>query len=140
MMNQQPHPVVGQFGVLIFALLVAYFSFTGNKKRQSFSFNDQFVIGYINDNQPACSQSINTCPKQSVKKNTKKKIPQSLLTSTETHETNSVIENNQLYDDCVLCLTSLGSKKQQAKNTVKEIFEKHNPSTIEDFIKFVYLK
>lgn len=139
-MNPQPHPVVGQFGVLIFALLVAYFSFMGNKKRQSFSFSDQFVIGYINDNQPTYSQSITTYPKQSVKKNIKKKIPQSLLTNTETHETKHTIENEQLYNDCIVCLTSLGSKKQQAKNTVKEIFEKHNPSTIEDFIKFVYLK
>ena len=139
-MNQQPHPIVGQFGVLIFVLLITYFSFFGNKKKQSLSFNDQFVIGYINDNQPVCSQSITTYPKQSVKKNTKKKIPKNLLTSTETHETNNTIENNQLYNDCILCLTSLGSKKQQAKNTVKEIFEKHNPGTIEDFIKFVYLK
>lgn len=141
-MNQQPHPVVGQFGVVIFALLVAYFSFTGNKKKQSFGFNDQFVIGYINDNQPVYSESIATYPKQNVKQNTKKKIPQNLLTTIKTNEikTTSTTQNDQLYNDCVLCLTSLGSKKQHAKNTVKEIFEKHNPTTIEEFIKFVYLK
>lgn len=130
-MNPQPHPIVGQFGVLIFALLTAYFCFTG--KRKDFQFSDKFTIGYINDDVPHVVVHSDV-PKNI---NTKKKqVPQSLLTPIKEEEP----IDNELFEDCVLALVSLGTKKIQSKKIAKDIFEKHNPKTIEDFIKFVYVK
>ena len=138
-MNPQPHPIVGQFGVLIFALLTAYFCFTG--KRKDIELSDKFTIGYIDDHIPYVSQPMNI---EKVKTKTttnkvprqKKQIPKSLLRDVE--EITPV--NEELYEDCVLALTSLGTKKVQAKKIAQEIFENHQPKTIEEFIKFVYLK
>ena len=43
-------------------------------------------------------------------------------------------------NDCLSSLVSLGTKKTQAKKITKDIFEKYNTKTIEDFIKFVFIK
>jgi hypothetical protein len=130
-MNPQPHPIVGQLGVLIFALLTAYFCFTG--KRKDFQFSDKFTIGYINDDN-TCVVVKDNIPKNITRK--KKQIPQSLLTPIKEEET----IDNQLFEDCVLALVSLGTKKIQSKKIAIDIFKNHNPKTIEDFIKFVYIK
>ena len=140
-MNPQPHPIVGQFGVLIFALLTAYFCFTG--KRKDFQLSDKFTIGYINDDIPQVVQTINTNQRKTKvttqnnkTSTTKKKVPQSLLTPVK--EVDPI--NEELFEDCVLALVSLGTKKTQAKRIAQEVFDSHNPKTIEDFIKFVYIK
>lgn len=140
-MNPQPHPIVGQFGVLIFALLTAYFCFTG--KRKDIQLSDKFTIGYIDDDIPCVVQPISTSPRKTnttTKTNktstNKNKIPQSLLTPVK--EVDPI--NEELFEDCILALVSLGTKKTQAKRITQEVFENHNPKTIEDFIKFVYVK
>lgn len=115
-MNPQPDPIIGEFGVLIFSLLVAYFCFTNKQKENSFNISDKFVIGYIED-----KKTPNTQPK--VPKAPKEKI-----------------FDESLLEDCVLALVSVGTKKSQAKKITKEIFEKHNPQTIEDFIRLAYIK
>ena len=134
-MNPQPHPFVGQLGVLIFVLLIVYLSFT-NKKRQ-FHFDDKFTIGYILDNDPIQTFSINTDTKTTRKK-ANKQIPSYLLTQEKTNP--SINYDVNLMNDCLSSLVSLGTKKTQAKKITKDIFEKYNPKTIEDFIKFVFIK
>lgn len=132
-MNPQPHPVVGQFGVLIFALLTAYFCFSG--KRKDFQFSDQFTVGYINDDVPHVVVERDI-PRTKTVTRKKKQVPQSILTPIKEEEP----IDNELFEDCVLALVSLGTKKVQSNRIAKDIFEKHNPKTIEDFIKFVYVK
>jgi Holliday junction resolvasome RuvABC DNA-binding subunit len=139
-MNPQPHPFVGQLGVLIFVLLIVYFSLT-NKKRQC-AFSDKFTIGYISDDQPVVMQQIDNIAKKMAtqpkyNKNKKNAIPYYLITPIVE---NKKTINQNLVNDCISALVSLGTKKMQAKQITKEIFETHNPSTIEEFIKFVYIK
>jgi hypothetical protein len=135
-MNPQPHPFVGQLGVLIFVLLIAYFAFTNKKK--SYAFDDKFTIGYIYDDHPVVAQSFesNTKPMRTVKKK-RNNIPANLITPIlETKKT----FDEDLVNDCVSALVSLGTKKTLAKKMAKDIFETHNPQTIEEFIKFIYIK
>lgn len=148
-MNPQPHPIVGQFGVLIFSLLVAYFCFFGNNRKQKpQSFSDNFIIGNIYDiNNTAYAMQLNDPEiinknQLAIKSNTtrkrKKTIPTNLLSPINHTEKNNF--NQQLFDDCMLVLISLGTKKAEAKNMTKKIFENHKPKTIEEFIKFAYVK
>jgi len=123
-MNPQPHPIVGQFGVLIFALLIAYFALTNNKKKKQFNFDDQFVIGYINDNKPSYCNVIE-------RDMIKPKYNEEIIKPTY---------NEKLYNDCVACLIALGSKKKQATQTAKDIFEKHSPNNLQEFINLAYKK
>jgi outer membrane biosynthesis protein TonB len=160
-MNPQPHPVVGQLGVLVFSLLVAYFCFTGNKKKSSV-FSDSFAVGYIYDNIPYVEQFEEYKPKKTTvpvsnKPTKRNSVPARLITPTIKPKPKSVerttpsIEkeksvepeiaiNETLFNDCVLALVSLGTKKSQSKIIAKKVFDDHNPKTIEEFIKFVYLK
>jgi len=135
-MNPQPHPFVGQLGVLIFVLLIAYFAFTNKKK--SYAFDDKFTIGYIYDDHPVVAQSFesDTKPTRTVKKK-RNNIPSNLITPIQ--KTTNTFDQN-LVDECVSALVSLGTKTTQAKKMTKDVFEKHNPQTIEEFIKFVYIK
>jgi outer membrane biosynthesis protein TonB len=153
-MNPQPHPVIGQLGVLVFSLLVAYFCFTGNKKKSSV-FSDSFTVGYIYDNIPYVEQVEEYKPKKTTvpvsNKPTKRNpVPARLITPTkkpveQTPKKEIAIEpkiaiDETLFNDCVLALVSLGTKKSQSKVMAKKVFDEHNPKTIEEFIKFVYLK
>ena len=136
-MNPQPHPIVGQFGVLIFALLVAYFALTKKNKQNSWD-GDTINIGYIlDDNKPVAktitpisqtqnqipSYLVNPVPKQST---TPKKQPPVL--------------NNILFDDCVSALVFLGTKKTQAKTITRQIFNNHKPNSVQEFITLAYTR
>lgn len=159
-MNPQPHPIVGQFGVLIFALLVAYFCFNPSKKKSS-SLNDSFALGYIYDNVPLAQmvEQNNIVPVQTKKPRSQpnkiKPVPSSLITpsikikktapvqttapAVEPVKQEEVIDE-VLFNDCMLALMSLGTKKAQSKAMTKKVFDQHKPKTIEEFIQFVYLK
>ncbi|NDG28614.1 hypothetical protein EB118_00725 [bacterium] len=139
-MNPQPHPFVGQLGVLIIALLTVYFSFTN--KRKGISFNDEYVIGYISDN---VQKSVEFVDNTKIRKTSVKKsrvVPLEITSPTQKPvvQQKKIVINQELFNDCVLALVSLGTKKTEAKRITQDIFIKHNPSTIEDFIKFVYIK
>jgi hypothetical protein len=153
-MNPQPHPVIGQLGVLVFSLLVAYFCFTGNKKKSSV-FSDSFPVGYIYDNIPYVEQVEEYKPKNIItpvsNKPTKRNpAPSNIITPTtkpaertpkkEIATEPKIVIDETLFNDCVLALMSLGTKKAQSKALAKKVFDEHNPKTIEEFIKLVYLK
>lgn len=139
-MNPQPHPFVGQLGVLIFALLVTYFAFT-NKNKKTFNISDTFNLGYIYDTpiEVVEYQKPKRTSTPKPRRTTVKQKPKSQPVPQPKKSEKPQIDQ-ELFDDCVLALVSLGSKKSEAKTTAKNIFEKHNPQTIEDFIKFVYVK
>jgi hypothetical protein len=149
-MNPQPHPFVGQLGVLIIALLTVYFSFTN--KRKGISFSDEYVIGYINDNVQQSVEFVDNTKtrKTSVKKSrtipleitspVQKPVVQKPVIQKPVVQQKKVVINQELFNDCMLALVSLGTKKTEAKRITQDIFIKYNPSTIEDFIKFVYVK
>jgi hypothetical protein len=150
-MNPQPHPIVGQLGVLIFAILVAYFALTKKPRQDSWD-GDTINIGYILENKEPMQTFTQTKPCQS------HHIPKSLIkpikpikkqntkqTKTQNEQPEYTAKPKEmidetLFNDCILALVSLGTKKSQSKTIAKNIFDKHNPKTIEDFIKFVYIK
>jgi hypothetical protein len=147
-MNPQPHPIVGQFGVLIFALLVAYFALTKKPRQDSWD-GDTINIGYILENKEPIqtfnktkSYQSNYVPKSLIKpiksQNTKQATPKNECPAYVPKQKETIDES--LFNDCVLALVSLGTKKSQSKTIAKNIFDKYNPKTIEEFIKFVYIK
>jgi AAA15 family ATPase/GTPase len=144
-MNPQPHPFVGQLGVLIIALLTVYFSFTN--KRKGISFSDEYVIGYINDNVQHSVEFVDNTKTRKTNVNKSRAIPLEITSPVQKPvvqkpvvQQKKVVINQELFNDCMLALVSLGTKKTEAKRITQDIFIKHNPSTIEDFIKFVYVK
>jgi hypothetical protein len=119
-MNPQPHPFVGQLGVLIFALLVAYFALRGKNNVQ---ISDKFVVGYVDPPE----QKIVYVEKETEKPSTKPK-----------NKKKTVTYDQELYDDCISAMISLGTKHAQANRIAKKIFENHNPSTVEEFITLAF--
>lgn len=62
-----------------------------------------------------------------------KEVPQKII------EPESVkIPANKIFDDCVMCLVSLGMKKKQAKEKTQKMFDKNNYQSIESFLLDVY--
>lgn len=47
-------------------------------------------------------------------------------------------KNMEIFNDCVLCLNSLGLKKTEAKERAKKLFEKKQYNSVEDFLMDAY--
>jgi hypothetical protein len=105
-MNSQPSETISSITALLFTCLFFYFLFT----RKSQSNNDGFFrIGYI-ETMPPCQNTV--------------------IVNNDKH-TNV---NESLLTDCIDALVALGFKKRSAKKLAEEIFRKHNPSNIQQFL------
>lgn len=108
-MNEQPSEWVGIFFAIIVFMVFLYHA------RQTFLHGphinylerDLFNIGYVE------ADNINVVVKNSKNINS---------------------YDIQLYNDCVDALYAIGMKKSQAKAKTKEVFESHNPKSIQEFL------
>jgi hypothetical protein len=115
-MNPQPEEYVGKILALI-AIVVflsyAYQTFINGPHMKLG--NDLFTLGYVEPN------DLNVIVNQS--------SPAKMS-----------IEKTQLYLDCVDALYAIGIKKSQAKIKAKEIFEEHNPTSVQEFLMIALKK
>jgi hypothetical protein len=157
-MNPQPDPIVGNFVALIIIVLVAFYTYKAYLTGKSIDLNklDNFVIGYIEDYKyvenfktvkikPVRNHTIRNVSTERVTKPVEKKAKKSKVSATQTSTTTtpppSLPEkpkrDEQLYNDCISSLVSLGYKKTEAKSKTKQAFDNHNINSIQEFIRFV---
>lgn len=145
-MNPQPEPYIGNLFALAFAVAVAIYSYKAYLECKTINL-DRFVIGYLEDYayieepKPVRKQrSVPVAPKVT-KKNKPVKTPVVNKPTTTTTTTTTLPpkpqRDEQLYNDCISSLVALGYKKTEAKNKTKKIFDDHNVTSIQEFIKFV---
>jgi hypothetical protein len=161
-MNPQPDPSVGNFFAFIIICLTIFYTYKAYIEGKSITLNqlDKFVIGYVEDYtyiekpketkiRSAKSNRVKSvsAPKQvAVKKPKKQDNPiicqptKNTTTSTTTTQPPKPERDEQLYNDCISSLVALGYKKMEAKNKTKQIFDEHNITSIQEFIKFVTIK
>jgi len=156
-MNPQPDPIVGNFFAFIFVVLTMIYTYKAYIEGKTFNINniDKFVIGYIEEyaipeaahqTKAKAVQNKKTHTNSPKKHNTPKTKKINQPTKIDTPIKEKVAEtsippkpqrNEELYNDCISCLVSLGYKKTQAKQKVKKIFDEHNVTNIQQFIRLI---
>lgn len=143
-MNPQPDPIVGNFLAFIFLITVAIYTYKAYLECQVLDI-DKFIIGYIEDykyiekSKPVKIKPVRMA--KPVENKSKKSKVSATQTSTTTTPPPSLPQkpkrDEQLYNDCISSLVSLGYKKTDAKSKTKQAFDNHNITSIQEFIKFV---
>jgi flagellar biogenesis protein FliO len=115
-MNPQPEEYVGKLLALMAIVVFLSYAYKTFIYGPHMKFeNDLFTLGYVEPN------DLNVVVNQS--------SPAKMS-----------IEKTQLYLDCVDALHAIGMKKSQAKTRAKEIFEEHNPTSIQEFLMIALKK
>jgi len=142
-MNPQPDPMIGNIFAFIFIIAVIIYSYKAYLDCQTFDC-DKFVIGYIEDykyiEKPKPIRSKAITQNKKPQKKTKPVIVEveaTTSTTTTTLPPSPPKRDEQLYNDCINSLIALGYKKTEAKNQTKHVFDRHNVTSIQDFIKLV---
>jgi hypothetical protein len=159
-MNPQPDPIIGNIFAFMFIATVAIYTYKAYFERQVVDI-DKFIIGYIEDYRyikkpkleipkpvkvkPVRNQTVKNVPTDFVTKPIEKKVKKSKVVAVETETTTTLPpalpekpkRDEQLYNDCISSLVALGYKKTEAKNKTKQVFDKHNVSSIQDFIRLI---
>lgn len=148
-MNPQPDPYIGHFFATLFVLTVIFQTIKAIRDNKTFSINDNFVIGYIEQNPTiALPISINN-PEHKIKKNLKpEKIKLDIKPKKATPSISNInkdtCENidDRLHKDCIDALVALGMRKKEAKEKTKYIFStvKPPPSNVQAFLFIVFQK
>jgi hypothetical protein len=107
-MNEQPQYWVGAFfAIIVFIVFLYHASQTFfNGPHINYLEKDLFKLGYFDGSD--VNIVINKEPKPSY--------------------------DMQLYKDCIDALYAIGVKKSQAKIRAKQVFESHNPSSVQEFL------
>jgi hypothetical protein len=154
-MNPQPDPIVGNIFAFIFIIAVAIYTYKAYLECQVIDI-DKFIIGYIEDYKyvekpkpvkikTVRSHATRNVSTERVTKPVEKKVKKAKVPTTQTPITTTPPpplpekpkRDEQLYNDCISSLVALGYKKTEAKNKTKQVFDNHNVSSIQDFIKLI---
>ena len=138
-MNEQPEyleVVVMTFG---FILLVIYYSFDA---KNHWKFSDKFTIAEIVEEEPVVSVTIShdepsEAPKtKKVKKKSNVNAARKPSKQSKPAQPRNHNGYTDLQQDCFEALKSLGMKTaRERKYIVSAVFNEHNPSTVQDFLK-----
>ena len=125
-------------GFIIIYVIASFINGYYNKKIKPFKFTDRFELGYIEDNQPSVPVDVvitdNSEEKLISEMEKQIKTLQSKLSKIEKKEAKKPKED-QLFNDCVATLMTLGYKsKRVAKNDVSDFLVNNDISSVDQFV------
>lgn len=144
-MNPQPEPYVGTIFAIIFVIALVVYTIKGYYNKDN-KISDKYIIGYVDDyfepipvipNRPKVRRTTVSKPKQKVATPTTKPVTTPPPSTQVAAQPVKPQRDEALYNDCIGCLVALGYKKTEAKNKTSDIFDNHEITTIEQFIKLV---
>jgi len=140
-MNPQPDALVGNVLALI-VIAVAVLCFLDGWHRphlykpKKISNWDLFKLGELFDEED--DHYYNPSPTNIMRAIDESKKPSARPAARKPVRRPAPAPKHPLTDDAVDVLCSLGHKKRESKRFVPEFLEKHNPSTLEEFLKLFY--
>ena len=147
-----PQPEFSESMTYLIAWLFVVYLFYSNKDNH-YKFSDEFTLATVEDKpvvavSPSQVQPPPVPPKPKVKKKKKKKSktktkPKSNMKAARKPSHKPTVSNSRnkngytdLQQDCFDALKSLGMKTvRERKYIVSAVFNEHNPSTVQDFLK-----
>lgn len=142
-MNPQPSEFVGMFWAFVILFLVMYYA-RKERLNPTITLSDEFIIGHVVNNSTKLTNNVikatvTTTPKKNKTKRTTTTTSTTSTTNPPTTTTSTTpkpltIKQTALYSDCIEAMVSLGCKRTYARGLTKEVFDKHNVKTIQEFI------
>lgn len=125
--------ILDDFIALIFVCIFLYHLINAMKNAKHIDLNNLELFRILEDGTPEVSISVKNQTTQR-KRRKKKKI------KVEEKEEKQQTNYDLIKDDCIAAMNALGVKTKKEKEfLLNSVFSKHNPSTVEEFLKAAFV-